>query len=95
MSCLGVPETCLPDEEMEKTGWLAVSLIILNQKSMACGHPFFGAELLIEWSLLGEKAFWFLIWWDGLYEKILHLRMEGLWKELLQLVLGPQLPGNS
>lgn len=64
MSCLGVPETCLPDEEMEKTGWLAVSLIILNQKSMACGHPFFGAELLIEWSLLGEKAFWFIIWWE-------------------------------
>ena len=31
---------------------------------MACGHPFFGAELLIEWSLLGEKAFWFLIWWE-------------------------------
>lgn len=48
MICLGVPETCLPDEEMEKTGWLAMSLIIISQKSMAYGHPSIGAELLID-----------------------------------------------
>lgn len=41
-------ETCLPDEEMEMTGWLAMSLIIINQKSMNYGHPSIGAELLID-----------------------------------------------
>ena len=41
-------ETCLPDKEMEMTGWLAMSLIIINQKSMDYGHPSIGAELLID-----------------------------------------------